>query len=411
MSNINVKNCSSSLEFLGDYEIESVEMNGDELNGESIMRLLIDGEEYEMRVSMKEGKKEGIGLLLRKNGTLFMRMMFVNDECEGEVIKKNKYGRTVLKGRVSGGKEVGLWIEYDDNGNEKWRGLYRNGKRFVTLKEQEGMKGFYSEMNEKGELLSVSEYDDNWMKNGKCFEYEEGRLVRECEYKNGIMMRVLREWKEECMIEYDAKGMRVYEGGFGGDMMKGFVREGEGSEYGIDGESVLYVGGWKKGKKEGYGSEFKGLNPVYIGEWKNGLRHGIGEEYNENEVVIRRGRWMGGEYDAIQRLEDGYGNDLSVFDTDCLKGVARLEIGNDCFTKVNEFVIDGLNELKSVIIGERNFELDENNREGSKCVIMNCDELSEIQFGEDSFYWYESFECKNLPSLISIQLDVFAFKN
>ena len=48
MSNINVKNCSSSLEFLGDYEIESVEMNGDELNGESLMRLLIDDEEYEI---------------------------------------------------------------------------------------------------------------------------------------------------------------------------------------------------------------------------------------------------------------------------------------------------------------------------------------------------------------------------
>ena len=41
MSNINVRNCSSCLEFLGDYEIESVEMkNGDELNGEAIMRLM-----------------------------------------------------------------------------------------------------------------------------------------------------------------------------------------------------------------------------------------------------------------------------------------------------------------------------------------------------------------------------------
>ena len=71
---------------------------------------------------------------------------------------------------------------------------------------------------------------------GKCFEYEEGRMVRECEYKNGVMMRVLREWKGECMIEYDVNGIRVYEGEFEGDMMKGFVREGEGKEYGIGGE-------------------------------------------------------------------------------------------------------------------------------------------------------------------------------
>ena len=36
--------------------------NGADLNGEAILRLLIENEEYEMRVEMKEGKKDGIGL-------------------------------------------------------------------------------------------------------------------------------------------------------------------------------------------------------------------------------------------------------------------------------------------------------------------------------------------------------------
>ena len=40
---------------------------------------------------------------------------------------------------------------------------------------------------------------------------------------------------------------------------------------------------------------------------------------------------------------------------------------------------------------------------------MNCDQLNEIHFGEDSFCCYESFELKNLPSLISILLRVRAF--
>ena len=143
MSNIDVVKCCSCLEFLGDYEVKSIEMkSGNELSGGAIMRLLIDDEEYWMRLSMKEGKKEGVSMLLRKNGTVFMKLMFVNDECEGEVTKVNKYGGTVLKGRVSRGKEVGIWIEYDDNGNERWRGFYRNGKRYVALNEQEGMKGF-----------------------------------------------------------------------------------------------------------------------------------------------------------------------------------------------------------------------------------------------------------------------------
>ena len=250
------------------------------------------------------------------------------------------------------------------------------------------------------------------MKNGKCFEYEEGRLVRECEYKNGVMMRVLREWKGDLMIEYDDNGMRVYEGGLEGDMMKGFIREGEGSEYGIDGEDALYYGGWKNGKRDGYGSEFKEMNPVYIGEWKNGLRDGAGEELNENGEVVRSGIWMKGKYaGSMKRFRNGYGYNLSVFNTDCLKGVERLEIGDNCFDEVKQFVIDGLNELKSMTIGYMSFSLDFKNWIGSKCLIMNCDQLREIHFGEDSFYWYKSFECKNLPSLISIQLDRCAFCN
>ena len=111
----------------------------------------------------------------------------------------------------------------------------------------------------------------------------------------------------------------------------------------------------------------------------------------------------------VKRFRNGYGNDLSVFDVDCLKGVERLEIGNDCLKKVNRFVIDGLNELKSLTIGENSFCLDKNKRIGSSCVIMNCDQLNDIRIGERSFKWYESFELKNLPSLISIQLDMCAF--
>ena len=79
---------------------------------------------------------------------------------------------------------------------------------------------------------------------------------------------------------------------------------------------------------------------------------------------------------------------------------------------MNRFVIDGLNELKSISFEQNSFSLcEKNKRIGSECVIMNCDQLNEIHFGESSFCWYESFELKNLPSLKSIQLDDYAFKN
>ena len=117
------------------------------------------------------------------------------------------------------------------------------------------------------------------------------------------------------------------------------------------------------------------------------------------------------EYDSskAKRFEYANAHDLNVFDANSLKGIERLEIEGDCFIKVNRFEIDGLNELKSVIIGREGFYLNKENRKGSKCLIMNCDQLSEIHFGYKSFNYYESFELKNLPSLISIQLDDGAF--
>ena len=117
------------------------------------------------------------------------------------------------------------------------------------------------------------------------------------------------------------------------------------------------------------------------------------------------------EYDSskAKRFEYANAHDLNVFDANSLKGIERLEIEGDCFIKVNRFVIDGLNELKSVNIGMGCFGLYENKIMRISCLIMNCDQLSEIHFGYKSFNYYESFELKNLPSLISIQLDGDAF--
>ena len=90
--------------------------------------------------------------------------------------------------------------------------------------------------------------------------------------------------------------------------------------------------------------------------------------------------------------------------------MTRLVIGDDCFKNVNEFVIDGLNELESVKIGENSFYLSKDTRKGSKCLIMNCDGLREVEIGW-SFTYYEVFELKNLPSLHSIQMRWGAFVN
>ena len=75
---------------------------------------------------------------------------------------------------------------------------------------------------------------------------------------------------------------------------------------------------------------------------------------------------------------------------------------------VNEFVIDGMNELKTLTIGMNSFTkaLDSNDYDSSRSFsIMNCIELESIKIDHHSFSDYAGgFELKNLPKLSTIKI-------
>ncbi|KAK8792710.1 hypothetical protein WA171_002662 [Blastocystis sp. BT1] len=111
-------------------------------------------------------------------------------------------------------------------------------------------------------------------------------------------------------------------------------------------------------------------------------------------------------------IADRFNPDISsLILNNSLISLKQIEVGNDCFANVNRFVIDGLNELDRIIIGQNSMKLEKVKNKGSSCLIMNCDQLRQIYIGCNSLYWYESFELKNLPSLISIQFNKYTFMN
>ena len=87
----------------------------------------------------------------------------------------------------------------------------------------------------------------------------------------------------------------------------------------------------------------------------------------------------------------------------------RVVIGDDCFGKVEVFELDGLDELESVVIGERSFRIRDRKRSDGSYRIMNCPKLKSIQIGHWSFADYHSFELSNLPSLQSIDIGYRCF--
>ena len=112
---------------------------------------------------------------------------------------------------------------------------------------------------------------------------------------------------------------------------------------------------------------------------------------------------------------------LRHWDVSCLLNLESIEIGSKCFRFVRTFKIDGLNRLKTLIIGsksltqqkfwfDRDMDNDENADENSddqpkSFHILNCESLESIQIGEFSFSDYGGeFELMNLPQLQSIQI-------
>ena len=92
----------------------------------------------------------------------------------------------------------------------------------------------------------------------------------------------------------------------------------------------------------------------------------------------------------------------------------ELIIGDDCFGSVDEFNIDGLNELKSLKIGNNSFthfkigngwDRDIVNNFIRSFSILNCVELESIEIGCYSFSDYGGgFELNNLPKLSTIKI-------
>ena len=100
--------------------------------------------------------------------------------------------------------------------------------------------------------------------------------------------------------------------------------------------------------------------------------------------------------------------DYTIFNFSRFTLLEELEIGNDCFMYVNSFMIDGLNELKSLKIGMNSFTTNKfgyGNNPSRFFQISNCDELESIEIGQYSFSDYGGlFELKNLPKLSTIEI-------
>ena len=163
-----------------------------------------------MTVPLVNEMREGIGTILKK-GAPFIQVEYHHGFASGTVCRMDDYGVVEMRGQLLNGMESGLFEEYDDNEKVVWRGYYRDGKRYSeVVKSRRGGRWYVERRVGSGEVLSIAEYDEGLHdKNGRCWEYENGKWVGEWVYENGVRVRCVREDRDGMMVVYDENGEKT----------------------------------------------------------------------------------------------------------------------------------------------------------------------------------------------------------
>ena len=146
-------------------------------------------------------------------------------------------------------------------------------------------------------------------------------------------------------------------------------------------------------------------NVDFEGEWMN--NHVMTDNDLKNDLLVPM---------TIEEfvIDNEMFNDENItslhFFSPLLVRLKRIEIGNECFKHVREFVIDGLERLESVIFGKWCFRIGDEERDDGICRIMNCPNLRQLEIDNQSFRDFKSFELSNVNSLQSIKFGDSCFR-
>ena len=102
---------------------------------------------------------------------------------------------------------------------------------------------------------------------------------------------------------------------------------------------------------------------------------------------------------------DDYLNE--VLDLSKFSELVELKIGSNCFNYVSVMSISRLPKLKSVEIGEKNFQ---NESAGNQLMVKNCPALVSLKIGNQSFKGFKRLELSEVNGLKSVMIGDECFK-
>ena len=183
--------------------------------------------------------------------------------------KSSDEAQPVLKEEIENSDwSDGNSTDYDTSDSNQFEGPNNNRNRFIPLKY---MKGYWEELDDDGKIVRICQIDAEGKYNGLSYQYRENQIIRVSRWEKDKEIEPLKSFHNGIMTEYK-DGKKCYSGGYIPSLKLNYPRQGKGEEYDTDGETLLYMGNFVKGKRDGHGKLFKHSMAVYDGEWKKGMK-------------------------------------------------------------------------------------------------------------------------------------------
>ena len=221
---------------------------------------------------MSNGKLNGKADIYSDMNILVASLEFVNGIANGPCTLYDEMGRLFFKGYLQNGMRQWRGREYDCEGNEVFDGFFEKGKKLNIFKIDRTKK-YWKEVDNSNIVQCICERDEHGMKKGICYFYNNGKISRISEWKNGEEIRLIKEFKDTEMIEYDDTQSKVkYIGEYLDSFELNYPREGYGIEYDINTRSIVYQGYFFDNQRHGRGKSLYKGRIQYDGIWNNGTK-------------------------------------------------------------------------------------------------------------------------------------------
>ena len=240
-----------------------------EQSGDTIIEVGIPHEGYSIETTVINGKINGISKILSPDNIKVASLVFVDGVASGPCKLYDELGILYFKGYLENGLRQGRGTEYDENQRIVFDGFFDKGSK-RKIYPMETNKKYWIEFDEDDNIINIGQRNDYGQLIGKCYLYgKNGEITRISDWDEGRELSVIKQFIGNKMIEYK-NGVRFYEGCYRDSIELDYPYEGEGKEFGADGQTLVFHGNYYYGKRHGTGLLYKNMQVIYNGIWNNG---------------------------------------------------------------------------------------------------------------------------------------------